>query len=303
MKKQFSNTISQGLLFAMLWASASVAGKYGLRSVEPLVLFNARFALAGILMLAVVYLFKSNRLPRARELKQLTIFAAFNTALYLGFFVLALDEVAAGVTALAVAMNPLFISLMTAVYTGKPVRPLTLLSIIIGLAGVGLASFPLFSIGYASWQGLVLLVLSMLAYSFGAVYYATVKWELPRMAINAWQLVIAAALLLPLTLLLAPKRKSFRSYFLAFRTLAGGDGLSLCSTIMAQVASERCYKRFSVAVPLPDIWFCLCHFIASRAFHYPYRTGWRTGYLGIIRRAEEELIGSKKPVLLLAFPI
>lgn len=216
MKKQFSNTISQGLLFAMLWASASVAGKYGLRSVEPLVLFNARFALAGILMLAVVYLFKSNRLPRARELKQLTIFAAFNTALYLGFFVLALDEVAAGVTALAVAMNPLFISLMTAVYTGKPVRPLTLLSIIIGLAGVGLASFPLFSIGYASWQGLVLLVLSMLAYSFGAVYYATVKWELPRMAINAWQLVIAAALLLPLTLLLHQRENHFdRTFWLS----------------------------------------------------------------------------------------
>lgn len=49
----------------------------------------------------------------------------------------------------------------------------------------------------------------MLSYSFGAVYYATVKWELPRMVINAWQVMIAAVLLLPLTLLLSEGENHF----------------------------------------------------------------------------------------------
>lgn len=149
MKSWFAHHVLQGLLFAMLWASASVAGKLGLKSVEPLVLFNARFALAGTLLLAVVYLVKRNRLPHFQELKKLIIFATFNTVLYLGFFVLALDQVAAGITALAVALNPLFISLMTTIYTRKGIKPLTTLSVVIGLLGVGLASYPLLGIGKA----------------------------------------------------------------------------------------------------------------------------------------------------------
>lgn len=213
MNKWFASTIIQGLLFAMLWASASVAGKYGLLYVEPLVLFNVRFALAGILLLGLGYLIQRNRIPRLLEFKQLAIFATFNAALYLGFFVLALDQVAAGITALAVAMNPLFIGLMTAIYTRKGIRPWNLFGILIGLIGVGLASYPLLGNGFATWQGLILLVLSMLSYSFGAVYYASVKWELPRMMINAWQVMIAALLLLPMTLLLHERENQFNVGF------------------------------------------------------------------------------------------
>ncbi|UXP32784.1 DMT family transporter [Reichenbachiella agarivorans] len=200
MRNWFSGGILQGLLFALLWSSASVAGKFGLYTVEPLVLFNIRFVLAGGLLLVIGYGFQRNQLPSLREFKQLIVFSAFNTALYLGLFVLALRHVAAGITTLLIALTPILISLITALWTKRRIKLVTYLSLLLGTLGVAIASYPLLNTSHVTGIGLVLLGLSMLAYSFGSVYYTTVKWELPRMVINGWQTLIAAVLILPLTL-------------------------------------------------------------------------------------------------------
>jgi probable blue pigment (indigoidine) exporter len=213
MKKLLTNHIVQGLLFAMLWSSASVAAKFGLLSVEPLVLLNIRIAIAGSVLLIIVYFIQGHRLPNFKEFGQLAVFGTFNTVLYLGLFVMALYRVAAGITTLAIVINPLLISLMTAIYYRKNVGTKTILSLILGIIGVGVASFPLLQTSYATVEGLIFLGLSMLSYSFGAVYYSAVKWELPRTLINGWQILISALLLLPLTFFMHTKANSFDTRF------------------------------------------------------------------------------------------
>lgn len=198
MKDTLSRFILTGILFSILWSSASVAGKFGLLSVEPLLFFTIRFILAGSLLLGFSLLIKKNRLPHRNEWKQLTIFGAFNTALYLGIFIIALQYITAGITALAIALNPLLISLMSSVFYGRKVSWIEWVSITIGMIGVFVASYPLLDGQYASWQGLLLLGLSMVAYSFGSVYYATVKWKLDRISINGWQVLIGGLLIAPL---------------------------------------------------------------------------------------------------------
>jgi drug/metabolite transporter (DMT)-like permease len=208
-KKSINLNVLQGLLFAMLWASASVAGKFGLHSVEPLVLFNVRFLLAGVLLLGVVYGFQRSRLPQGKEWIQLTIFGAFNTALYLGIFIIALQYVAAGITTLAIALNPLFISIMSAIWTKTRISLMVWLSIALGSLGVVVAAYPLLQTSQATVGGLLLLALSMFTYSFGSVYYAAVKWELPRTVINAWQVFIGGFLIMPLTLFMHERENHF----------------------------------------------------------------------------------------------
>lgn len=193
----------------MLWASASVAGKFGLHSVEPLVLFNIRFLLAGILLLSVVYGFQRNRLPLGKEWLQLTIFGAFNTALYLGIFIIALQYVAAGITTLAIALNPLFISILSAIWMKRRITFIVWLSIALGSLGVVVAAYPLLQTSQATVGGLLLLALSMLTYSFGSVYYAAIQWQLPRTVINAWQVFIAGFLIAPLTFFMHEKENHF----------------------------------------------------------------------------------------------
>jgi drug/metabolite transporter (DMT)-like permease len=91
-----------GLLFAALWASASVATKFGVQSVHPLILANARFFIAGTSMLLFAYGVQRSRTgkseayslknawPTRTEFRQLSIFALLNTTIYLGAFVIAL---------------------------------------------------------------------------------------------------------------------------------------------------------------------------------------------------------------------
>ena len=186
-----------GLTFALLWASASIAGKFGLQSVEALTLFCLRFFGAGILLLTYSHLILKQRLPIGVEWWKLSVFGALNTALYLGLFILALDSVAAGITALATALNPLLISIITAFWMKRKIAFREWLSIVLGIAGVSIATFPLLDSIYVTTHGLILLGLSMIVYSIGSVYYASVTWNLPRLTINGWQVFIGGVLLLP----------------------------------------------------------------------------------------------------------
>ncbi len=209
MEKNFANTILTGISFSILWASASVAGKFGLFSVEPLVLFNLRFLLAGVLLLSYIHTFQNARLPQGIEWKQLTLFGALNTALYLGIFIIALQYITAGITSLAIVLNPLFISIMSSVWTKRKVKSVEWISIVLGIIGVGIAAFPLLRGSEVTVKGLSLLGLSMVSYSLGSVYYTTVPWTLPRTSINAWQVFISGILIAPFTIWFHTKPNHF----------------------------------------------------------------------------------------------
>ncbi len=198
-----------GFLFASLWASASSAGKIGLQSAEGLVLFIVRFLLAGILLIGYATIVQRDRFPTLKEWKPLTIFGTFNTALYLGIFIIALSEVTAGITTIALALNPLFISFISAIWLKRPVKRIEWISIVIGITGVVTAAYPLLKESYASITGLIMIGVCMLAYSFGSVYYGTVDWKLSRTAINGWQVLIGGILLIPLGLIFHSKENHF----------------------------------------------------------------------------------------------
>ena len=189
-----------GILFAMLWASASVATKIGILSAQPLVIGNFRFFIAATLMLSYSYLFQKNRLPNVSEWKQLAIYGFLNVTLYLGCFVIAMKHVSAGIGSLATATNPLIISILSAFWIGRSVKKTEILGLFFGIAGVGVATYPLLKNSFADAEGLIVLSISMISYSVGTVYYASQKWELPLLVINGWQVLLGGIFLVPFTL-------------------------------------------------------------------------------------------------------
>lgn len=198
-----------GILFAASWASASAAAKFGLRSVEPLVLFQIRFLAAGIIMLTYSFLFQKDRLPKGKEWLQLTIFGLLNVTLYLSFFVLGIKEVAAGIGSLSTATNPLFISIISAFWMGRQVKGAEWLAVLLGLLGVALATYPLLQKSFATPTGLFYMFLSMLSYSVATIYYSKIDWKLSRTAINGWQVFLGGILMLPLTFILHKEPNNF----------------------------------------------------------------------------------------------
>ena len=169
-------------------------------SAEPLTLFTTRFLIAGVLLLAFTFLERKFKLPQGKQWWQLLIFGVLNTTLYLGIFIIALKEVAAGITTLLLALNPLLISLFTSLWLKRKITLREWTSITIGIVGVSIATFPLVQNGHASIYGILLLLVSMLTYSLGSVYYSSVQWKLSRTTINGWQVLIGGVLLLPFTL-------------------------------------------------------------------------------------------------------
>lgn len=188
-----------GLTFSVLWSSASTATKVGLEAAQPFMICITRFFLAGVLMLGVTHWLSGNRLPRGAEWKQLAIYGLLNISIYLGLYVIAMQHVSPGLGSLSVATSPVLINLFSALAFRQPLKSYTWVSLLLCTAGVVLAAWPLLQNSSATPGGLLILVISMLAYSGGVLYFSRKPWnDLPMLTINAWQTLLGGLFLLPM---------------------------------------------------------------------------------------------------------
>ena len=237
-----------GLIYAMLWSSASVAAKIGFQGAAPLTILDARFFLAGAILLTVVYAVqRGSAVPSGKQWGHLIILALCNSTIYLGFGWLALREVSAGIFALVVAANPFLVALMSSIWLKREVSSREWLGMFISTAGLMVAIAPALSpdlaalVGStakatASPLGILLTVLAVLTYAFGSVYFKWAKVGLPGIVINAWQIIIGAALLLP------------------FAIMLNGPNLPV---ITVPLAGALLWSVFAVSIGAVLIWFYL----------------------------------------------
>ncbi|TXH23147.1 MAG: DMT family transporter [Chitinophagaceae bacterium] len=190
-----------GILFAALWPSASTATKLGLTVAQPLVIAVVRFGLASVIMLILAHGINRARLPKGKEWTQLFTYGLLNITIYLGLYVVAMQHVTAGIGALAVATNPIFIVFMSVFFLNKKMTWDIILSLLICGAGVTIAAWPLFADATVTVWGLTILMLSMISYSVGAIYFSAKEWNgLSLLTINGWQTLLGGLCLLPFTL-------------------------------------------------------------------------------------------------------
>lgn len=193
--------VAAGFFFALLWASASSATKIGLTVAQPLVIAEVRFALASCILLCCAHGVLRHRLPHKKEWRQLALYGFLNISVYLGLYVVAMQTVTAGIGALAVASNPVFISFLSVFFLKKQLTGTILLSLLVCTLGVLCAAWPLLGSAALDARGLLLLLASMLAYSVGAIYFSAKSWNgLSLLVINGWQTALGGLFLLPVAL-------------------------------------------------------------------------------------------------------
>ncbi|MCU0355808.1 MAG: DMT family transporter [Cytophagales bacterium] len=189
-----------GVVFALLWASASVATKFGILSAHPLLLSNVRFFSAGLLLLGLAYTTGHRQWPAKNEWRQLAVYGLLNVTIYLGCFSWAMRYNSAGIGSLSTATNPLIISVLSAVWLRRTVRWQEAAGLLLGIGGVTCAVYPLLLDSYATGAGMAILAVSMLSYSVGTIYFSSRQWTLPLLVINGWQVLLGGLWLLPFTL-------------------------------------------------------------------------------------------------------
>ncbi|NML19893.1 EamA family transporter [Pseudoflavitalea sp. G-6-1-2] len=189
---------SAGVAFAFLWASAAAATKLGLKSAQPFVICVARFFLAGVIMLFISHGILRKRLPSGKEWKQLAIYGFLNIALYLGLYVVAMQNVSAGLSSMSIATNPVLISLISALLFRQRIKAATWISLLLCSLGVLIAAYPLLQSSFATPTGLIILFCSMLSYSIGVLYFSKQQWnDLDVITINGWQTLLGGIFILP----------------------------------------------------------------------------------------------------------
>ncbi len=200
-KKARVKWVVAGLLFAASWASAATATKIGLNVAQPLVIAVVRFGVAAVIMLFIAHILKRHRLPQQKEWRQIAIYGLLNITIYLGCYVIAMQTVTAGIGSLAIATNPVFISFLSVFFLKKKLTLPVLLSIVVCMAGVLCAAWPLFAEATVTTKGLLILLFSMLCYSLAAIYFSEKEWNgLSLFTINGWQTFLGGLFLLPFTL-------------------------------------------------------------------------------------------------------
>lgn len=190
-----------GLFFVLLWSSAATATKIGLVYAQPLVISIIRFAIASGLMIVISHIFLKQKFPTGKKIwSQLVIYGFLNVGLYLGLYVIALQEVSASLAALFIAINPVLITLLTSIIFKKPIPKIVILSFTLCISGMLLASVPLLQNSYATPRGLIILMISNISYSLAAIYFVKQNWNgLHPLTINGWQTLFGGIFLLPIT--------------------------------------------------------------------------------------------------------
>jgi drug/metabolite transporter (DMT)-like permease len=176
-----------------------VAIKLGITHTQPLLLLNIRFLIAGFLILLYAKFVRQERLPKRSEWLPLLLCGILNMTIYSSLFTFALQEITPGIGTLSAATCPLVISFLNALWLGKKITWNIWVGLLMGLAGVTTAIYPLLVHAHATIYGIGLLSISVLSYSLGTVYYQSRDWTLPRLSINGWQVLFGGFAQLPFT--------------------------------------------------------------------------------------------------------
>lgn len=160
--------ILMGLAFAFMWSSAFSSARIIVADAPPLTALAIRFAISGGLAVAIALaLGQSWRLTRA-QWRATVIFGICQNALYLGLNFVAMQTVEASLAAIIASSLPLWVALSGWLLFRETVRPLGLIGLAAGFAGVALIMGSRLTAGVDAF-GVLLCGIGVLALTFATL--------------------------------------------------------------------------------------------------------------------------------------
>ncbi len=158
-------------LFLVFWSSGFVAAKAGLEGAAPLTFLALRFLIVTALMLAIV---RAMRAPWPRtfgEIRHLVVLGLVMQAIYFSCSYLAFGAgITAGGLALIVGMQPVLTAIVAVPLLGEHLRPVQLIGLAMGVAGIVLVLHEKLSAGIGTMAGVAFSLLALVAITGGTLY-------------------------------------------------------------------------------------------------------------------------------------
>lgn len=229
-----NKSIILAITACVVWSTAFVGIKIGLRYTTPLHLAGIRFFLAGLFILP----FCKNYIQNFRVIWQnrwaVLKISFFSTFTLYSLFHLGISKVSASVTALIIGASPLFVALFARLLNNEALTKRKIVAILTGFSGIAIIAIGRFG-GLMSLEvsllGIGILLLANISGSLGNIFIAKNKVGIHPVFLNSVQLMVGGLGILILSLIfetghLNPKPVEY--YFaLLWLSLIGSIGFSL----------------------------------------------------------------------------
>lgn len=188
--------ILMGLVFAILWSSAFTSTRVIVLAAPPLTALVVRFLLSAALgVLLARAMGQSWRLSRA-EWRTVLIFGLCQNALYLGLNWMAMQRVEASAAAIIASMLPLLVAGAGWLVYGEKLRPMAIVGLLAGFAGVGLIMGSRLSHGL-DMPGVIMCLLGVIALTAATLTVRGAGGGQNVLMIVALQMLVGSVALLP----------------------------------------------------------------------------------------------------------
>jgi drug/metabolite transporter (DMT)-like permease len=234
--------------FVLLWASSFIASRVGLRFLSPMLFVTVRLALATALLLGTMLALRRPWRVVAGRWGHLAVAGVLTNSVLLLAAHYAMVHVEAAQIALVQALNPLLTALLAWPLLGERLRPLQLLGLGLGAAGVVLI------VGLAALQsplqlhGLLLTAGGVAGLCGGTLYFGRFCRGVPILEGTTVQLLAATvACAVAMAALETPRAEWTRPAFAAIAWNAGAvslGGMALYYLMLVRGSAARATANF-----------------------------------------------------------
>ena len=177
----------------IFWGTTYLAIKIGVSQIPPFIFAGIRWLAAGVILVAF-FLIRGNKLPGLKDLAHIAFIGIFLVGISNGLLSVAEQWLPSGISSLIITTIPFWIVGMEAFLpTGPKLNIKIFLGLFLGLIGVVLIMSHdwknLFDKSYL--MGIISLIFSMLAWSFGSVYSKYKKIKIELFLLIALEMLIA----------------------------------------------------------------------------------------------------------------
>jgi drug/metabolite transporter (DMT)-like permease len=231
------------LILGMLWGASYLFIKVTVAEVPALTLVAGRLAVAAVVMWAILRV-QGLSMPRDRRMwRMYAVMAFINAALPYSLISWGEQHITSGLASLLQATTPIFTILLAQFLSSdERITPAKMTGVIVGFVGVGLLMLPDLRQGVqASLLGQLAVVGSSLSYAGSAIYVRNRLRGQPPLVTATGQLTMAAALMVPVSLLVD------RPFHLSpsLPALVSWSGLTILGTVLAYLIYFTLIERTS----------------------------------------------------------
>lgn len=183
------------LILYVVWGSTYLGIAIAIDTIPPFVMAAIRFLIAGSVLVgwSLAREGRSIALPSAREWRDSAIVGALLLGGGMGLVSFGEQTVPSGITALLIAMMPVWVAILGRLFLGERLPRLAVVGIVAGFGGVAILIGPsaLGGTGALSGLGLAALIVSPISWASGSLF-ASHRAHLPRLPLLATGLQMLA---------------------------------------------------------------------------------------------------------------